>query len=50
MRPTRSLTREINAKVGRFLLRSAATLALAEVYGDLANGHDLCDVRVKVCF
>ncbi len=42
--------REINARHGRFMLRSAATLPLAEVYRDSANGYDICDVRGKVCF
>jgi hypothetical protein len=40
----------INVKQGRFALRSAATLPLAEVYRDQANGYDICDVRGKVCF
>ena len=42
--------RAINAKVGRFAVRSAATLPLVEVYRDDANGYDICDVRGKVCF
>ncbi len=42
--------RRINAKHGRFMLRSAATLPFVEVYRDSANGYDICDVRGKVCF
>jgi len=42
--------REINARHGRFLLRSAATLPLASIYRDNANGYDICDVRGKSCF
>jgi DNA polymerase V len=42
--------REVNAKVGRFALRSGATLPLASIYRDGANSYDICDVRGKVCF
>jgi DNA polymerase V len=42
--------RTVNQSVGRFALRSAATLLLTEVYRDAANGYDICDVRGKVCF
>jgi DNA polymerase V len=42
--------RAINAKHGRFLLRSAATLPLAAIYRDPANQYDICDIRGKVCF
>jgi nucleotidyltransferase/DNA polymerase involved in DNA repair len=42
--------REVNARHGRFVLRSAATLPLAPVYRDAANGYDICDVRGKICF
>jgi DNA polymerase V len=42
--------REINARHGRFALRSSATLPLEGVYRDPANGYDICDVRGKVCF
>jgi DNA polymerase V len=45
-----SLKREVNVKHGRFLLRSAATLPLVEIYRDSANGYDICDVRGKRCF
>ncbi len=42
--------REINARHGRFIIRSAATLALASIYRDTANEYDICDVRGKACF
>lgn len=44
------LKREINARHGRFALRSAATQALAPIYRDAANAYDICDVRGKSCF
>jgi DNA polymerase V len=44
------IKREVNLKHGRFLLRSAATLPLAAIYRDSANGYDICDVRGKICF
>lgn len=40
----------INERHGRFVLRSGATLPLAAVYKDTANGYDICDVRGKMCF
>ncbi|MBX3427673.1 MAG: nucleotidyltransferase [Pirellulales bacterium] len=40
----------INAAVGRFAVRSAATLPLADVYGDLASSYDICDIYGKSCF
>ena len=36
--------------LGRFTLRSGATLPLADVYRDEAQGYDICDVRGKICF
>ena len=42
--------RLVNARCGRFKVRSAATLYLPAVYRDPANGFDICDVRGKVCF
>jgi nucleotidyltransferase/DNA polymerase involved in DNA repair len=42
--------REVNARLGRFTLRSGATLPLADVYRDEAQGYDICDVHGKVCF
>ncbi len=44
------LKERINARVGRFALRSAATLYLPSIYSDGANGYDICDVRGKMCF
>jgi DNA polymerase V len=44
------LKREVNARFGRFTLRSAATLPLADVYHDDASNYDICDVRGKICF
>src|SRR5262249_14933327 len=44
------LKHEVNARHGRFVLRSAATLPLAEVYRDRSNSFDICDVRGKMCF
>ena len=42
--------REVNAAVGRFAVRSGATLPLYDVYRDGAQGYDICDVRGKICF
>jgi DNA polymerase V len=42
--------REVNARLGRFTLRSGATLALNDVYRDEAQSYDICDVRGKICF
>jgi nucleotidyltransferase/DNA polymerase involved in DNA repair len=42
--------REINARLGRFTVRSGATLPLTEVYRDGAQSYDICDVRGKICF
>ena len=44
------LKRDINARHGRFALRSAATLPLNAIYRDAANSYDICDVRGKICF
>lgn len=40
----------VNEKLGRFTVRSGATLHLPAVYRDPANAFDICDVRGKVCF
>ena len=40
----------VNDKLGRFKVRSGATLYLPAVYRDPANAFDICDVRGKVCF
>jgi nucleotidyltransferase/DNA polymerase involved in DNA repair len=42
--------REVNARLGRFTLRSGATLPLYDVYRDEAQQYDICDVRGKICF
>jgi nucleotidyltransferase/DNA polymerase involved in DNA repair len=42
--------RDINAQVGRFAVRSGATLYLDDLYRDEANGYDVCDIRGKMCF
>jgi nucleotidyltransferase/DNA polymerase involved in DNA repair len=42
--------RAVNARVGRFALRSGATLPLADVYRDEAQSYDICDIRGKTCF
>ena len=44
------LKREVNARIGRFALRSAATLPLAAIYRDTSNAYDICDIRGKQCF
>jgi nucleotidyltransferase/DNA polymerase involved in DNA repair len=44
------LKRQVNDRLGRFALRSAATLPLGPIYADTANGYDICDVRGKMCF
>ncbi len=45
-----TLKERVNDRIGRFTLRSAATLPLAGIYADRANGYDICDVRGKTCF
>ena len=42
--------REVNEALGRFTLRSGATLPLKDVYRDEAQQYDICDVRGKICF
>lgn len=44
------IKREINHSMGRFVLRSGATLPLVDVYGDAANNYDICDIYGKSCF
>lgn len=44
------IKRTINNSVGRFALRSGATLPLVNVYGDAANSYDICDIYGKSCF
>ncbi|MBX9579345.1 MAG: nucleotidyltransferase [Gemmataceae bacterium] len=45
-----TLKREVNARFGRFALRSGATLPLTSIYADPSNDYDICDVRGKSCF
>ena len=49
-RAVTKLKREVNATVGRFALRSGATLPLYDVYRDEAQSYDICDVHGKICF
>ncbi|MCE9553569.1 MAG: nucleotidyltransferase [Planctomycetes bacterium] len=42
--------RHINQKLGRFAVRSALTLPLADVHLDPANDYDICDIYGKSCF
>jgi nucleotidyltransferase/DNA polymerase involved in DNA repair len=44
------LKHEVNRRLGRFVLRSAATIPLAAIYRDRSNEYDICDVRGKMCF
>ena len=44
------LKHQVNESIGRFALRSGATLPLADVYGDPANAYDICDIYGKSCF
>jgi hypothetical protein len=41
--------RLINQRIGRFALRSAATLPLVQLYGDSANNYEVCDIQGKTC-
>jgi DNA polymerase V len=42
--------RSINCRVGRFALRSGATLHLDDIYRDETNSYDICDIYGKTCF
>jgi hypothetical protein len=42
--------RLVNGKVGRFAVRSGATLPLRDVYQDEAQQFDICDIPGKMCF
>jgi nucleotidyltransferase/DNA polymerase involved in DNA repair len=44
------LKHEVNTRIGRFALRSAATLPLVGIYKDPVNEYDICDIRGKICF
>lgn len=45
-----AVKRRVNNRLGRFTLRSGATLPLHAIYGDGSNAYDICDVRGKTCF
>ena len=49
-RQVEQLKHAVNDALGRFALRSGATLPLADVYGDPANAYDICDIYGKTCF
>jgi nucleotidyltransferase/DNA polymerase involved in DNA repair len=49
-RAVAKVKREVNARVGRFALRSGATLPLYDVYRDREQSYDVCDIRGKMCF
>jgi nucleotidyltransferase/DNA polymerase involved in DNA repair len=42
--------RKINDRVGRFTLRSGATLPLTDLYADETCSYDICDIYGKTCF
>lgn len=42
--------KEVNAKVGRFAVRSGATLPLYELYNDEASDYETCDIYGTTCF
>jgi nucleotidyltransferase/DNA polymerase involved in DNA repair len=42
--------RSINSRVGRFALRSGATLPLDDIYRDATSSYDICDIYGKTCF
>ena len=42
--------RLVNQKIGRFRLRSGATLPLFELYHDEASDYEICDIEGKTCF
>jgi hypothetical protein len=45
-----ALKQAVNQRHGRFALRSGATLPLAGINADGANGYDICDVHGKMSF
>jgi nucleotidyltransferase/DNA polymerase involved in DNA repair len=45
-----TLKHHVNERLGRFALRSAATLPLRSIYRDTSNAYDICDIRGKMCF
>jgi len=40
----------INRQVGRWAVRSGATLPLKDIYDDPANAYEICDIYGKSCF
>lgn len=40
----------VNQKLGRWKVRSAATVPLREIYEDPAHFYDICDIEGKSCF
>jgi nucleotidyltransferase/DNA polymerase involved in DNA repair len=42
--------RQVNERIGRFALRSGATLPLKDLYADSACSYDICDIYGKTCF
>lgn len=44
------LKKQINDKLGRFVVRSGATLHLPELYQDASHDYEICDVQGKMCF
>lgn len=44
------LKRQVNNRVGRFAVRSGATLPLKEIYRDQSSEYEICDVHGKICF
>lgn len=44
------LKNQVNSEIGRFALRSGATLSLPEIYEDSSHGYDICDIQGKMCF
>jgi nucleotidyltransferase/DNA polymerase involved in DNA repair len=46
----RNIKQTINARHGRFAVRSAATLPLSEIYADESHSYEVCDIHGKTCF
>ncbi len=44
------LKQQVNDKLGRFVVRSGATLHLPELYQDTSHDYEICDVQGKMCF
>ena len=41
---------EVGQKIGRWAVRSGATLHLPQIYRDKSNEFEVCDIRGKFCF